>query len=575
MPKPKYDVIIIGSGPVGCSFARDLVDRGQRVLMLDAGPQHSARYGEHLKNAFLYQRNIDQFVSVIRGNLTPLSVATRNDPTVTLDPSSYRYDTSEYAGFQLNNQNPLQRESENLGACAATYVVGGMATHWTCAVPRFDRDLERRWKPAGSAPEQTYPINDTDMDAAYEEAERRLKRSTTAFKDSARHQLVKKVLRDAGFDVRDLPLAVERRSDEASEFVTWSAADTVLRGDPDLARPGASPLFTLKPEHQCLRLEHDGRRITGVEVRDLQTMEVAIYRAKAYVVACGAIPTPQLLYASGLHEKLPALGRYLTEQPMAFCQVVLRQPLVDGAAELLGAVDDPEDRHHACRAARRVADYRASQQEIVRRNQSQYLQMAADPLPFRKDDPDPNLYIPASVERPWHCQIHRDAFSYGAVPPSIDTRLIVDLRWFGISRPRRSNWVEFDATMKDTFDMPQATFHFKLTDAERDQAGRMMADMQKVATQLGGYMPGSEPQFLTPGLPLHIAGTTRMGSGEEKTAVRTSVVDPDSKVWGFDNLWLGGNGLHPFGNAGNPTLTSVAMAVRAAKNVLNTLPDLG
>ncbi|MFI9772957.1 GMC oxidoreductase [Streptomyces sp. NPDC052415] len=572
MPEKTPDVIIIGSGPVGCSFARDLVDAGKSVLMIDAGPQHSVRYGEHLKNAFLYQRNIDQFVSVIRGNLTPLSVATRNDPTVTLDPSAYRYDTSEYSGFQLNNQNPLQRENENLGACAATYVVGGMATHWTCAVPRFDLDLERTWKPAGAAGPQEYPINSADMDAAYTAAEQRLKRTTTAFKDSARHQLVKKVLRDAGFDVKDLPLAVERRTGKAGEFVTWSAADTVLRGEPDLAVPGASGLFKLMPEHQCLKLEHDGRRITGAVVRDLKTMEESLYRAKAYVVACGAVPTPQLLYASGLHERLPALGRYLTEQPMAFCQVVLRQPLVEGAADLLRTVEDPEDRDYARRAAQRVTDYRAKQQKIVRRNQGQYVQQAADPLPFRKDDPDPNLYIAASTARPWHCQIHRDAFSYGAVPPSIDTRLIVDLRWFGISRPRHSNWVEFDDTMKDTFDMPQATFHFKLTDAERAEAGRMMADMQKVAAQLGGYMPGSEPQFLTPGLPLHIAGTTRMGSGEEKEAVRTSVVSPDSQVWGFDNLWLGGNGLHPFGNAGNPTLTSVAMAVRAAKDILSKLP---
>ena len=66
-------------------------------------------------------------------------------------------------------------------------------------------------------------------------------------------------------------------------------------------------------------------------------------------------------------------------------------------------------------------------------------------------------------------------------------------------------------------------------------------------------MPGSEPQFLTPGLPLHIAGTTRMGKDE-----KTSVVDPNSQVWRVKNLFLGGNGLHPFGNAANPTLTSVA-----------------
>lgn len=46
------------------------------------------------------------------------------------------------------------------------------------------------------------------------------------------------------------------------------------------------------------------------------------------------------------------------------------------------------------------------------------------------------------------CQIHRDAFSYGAVSASIDTRLIVDLRFFGYVEPRMENQLLFEKDIK-------------------------------------------------------------------------------------------------------------------------------
>ena len=47
----RTDVLVVGSGPVGCTFARKLVEAGRTVHMVEAGTQLSARPGEHQKNA--------------------------------------------------------------------------------------------------------------------------------------------------------------------------------------------------------------------------------------------------------------------------------------------------------------------------------------------------------------------------------------------------------------------------------------------------------------------------------------------------------------------------------------------
>src|SRR3546814_5035116 len=56
----------------------------------------------------------------------------------------------------------------------------------------------------------------------------------------------------------------------------------------------------------------------------------------------------------------------------------------------------------------------------------------------------------------------------------------------------------------------------------------------------------------------HHMGTTRMGSN-----ARTSVTDSDGRVHGIANLYVAGSSLFPTGSWANPTLTLVALALRA------------
>ena len=111
-----------------------------------------------------------------------------------------------------------------------------------------------------------------------------------------------------------------------------------------------------------------------------------------------------------------------------------------------------------------------------------------------------------SENLPWHCQVHRDAFSYGGVVPNVDTRLIVDLRWFGKMTPNYDNYVSFASMSdnRDTFGMPQPTFNVKLSDDDAELSHKMMEDMLVAAGSLGGFLPGAEPSFQELGQSLHI-----------------------------------------------------------------------
>jgi choline dehydrogenase-like flavoprotein len=85
----EVDVLIVGSGPAGATYARKLVEAGRSVYMIDMGAMHSQRPGSHLKNAFYFQRNLDAFSSIIRGHLHGVSVPTNNQPELTLDPRAF------------------------------------------------------------------------------------------------------------------------------------------------------------------------------------------------------------------------------------------------------------------------------------------------------------------------------------------------------------------------------------------------------------------------------------------------------------------------------------------------------
>ncbi|CAD6586338.1 MAG: Pyranose 2-oxidase [Tremellales sp. Tagirdzhanova-0007] len=359
------DVLIIGSGPAGCTYAKSLLEGSDfKVLMVEMGTQQSSILGENLKNAAYFQRNMDAFSHVIMGHLHQL------------DPGS-----------------------KDLPGASATYAVGGMATHWTCATPRPHRDEMPTDLP--------YSGDDEECDRLYTIAEDMIGTHRNPFDD-----------------------------------------------------------------------------LIGQKI------------AKYFVVACGALLGPQLLHASGLGGDNN--GRYLTDHPVAFTQVVL------------------SDKHFAW--ARANLDGTLSSEE--------------DPIPIPKHESDPQLYTPYTTEYPWHTQIHREAFQYGTLGNNVDPRTVIHLRWYGKQDPQRDNRIIFDDKQLDIWGLPSLSFACKLSKNDNERCERIYADMIKFAQALGPYLPGSEPHWRPYGQALHACGTTRIGSDPT-----TSVLDPYSRLHDHQNVY--------------------------------------
>jgi pyranose oxidase len=335
------------------------------------------------------------------------------------------------------------------------------------------------------------------------------------------------------------PVKIEERPRHGSDahYVDWTGVDTILGPLVD-ATGRCAPGLTILEEHRAERLVPRAvpvlplgtQRIDHAIVRDLRTLELKEIHAETVVVAAGAFFTPRLLWQSGIRP--PALGCYLADNTVATCQLVLNEKVIEQLK------DDPDN---------------PARERLI---------------PVAWSDAPPKCGFRATKEKPWIGHINRAGYTM-AYDMTTDVRLTLELTWYGTVAPLATNRILFSDQHLDRFGMPQITIEFRLGHDDAVRASHMLDDLAATAPYIGAYVPLSRPPFtkgptLQPlGTALHIMGTTRMGADAE-----TSVVDPDCRVWGFDNLYLGGNGVIPNEVASNCSLTACAIGVRAAWKLL-------
>src|SRR6478735_7350643 len=415
------DVVIVGSGPCGSAYARELHTQAPqaRLLLVEVGPQISDPSGSHVKNIPDDTRR--QQAQLASQGPAPSRAAQGRHP----QPGR--------AGTFLVDGHLNPADGDGMPAAAMSSNVGGMGAHWTCACPR----------PGGS--ERIDFIPDAVLAGALERAEELLGVSRDAFD----HAPFASVVRDrlsAEFDgdrapdrrVQPMPLAV--RVDTAGR-VHWSGADVVL------ADTLTAPTVELLSRTLCRRVLLDERGgAQGVELEDLQTGQTRRVMARWVVVAADPLRTPQLLWASGIRPA--ALGRYLNDQPQVIAAVRLDDEMVagheaearttgsgsTGAAQHSGVSWVPFDEGHPFHG--------------------QVMQLDASPIPLTTDTP--------------------------VAPGSI-----VGLGWFCRKDVRAEDAVTFDDTATDAYGMPAMHIHYGLTDHDRASIQGAIKAIRRATKALG------------------------------------------------------------------------------------------
>jgi choline dehydrogenase-like flavoprotein len=137
---------------------------------------------------------------------------------------------------------------------------------------------------------------------------------------------------------------------------------------------------------------------------------------------------------------------------------------------------------------------------------------------------------------------------------------------FGEMLPRPENRVTINQNKKDAWGIPVA--HIECTHGENEE--KMIADqveqLKEMAHEAGWqpYWINSKPS--NPGLGIHEMGTARMGSDAKK-----SVLNKHNQLWDARNVFVTDGGAFASIGCVNPTLTMMALTVRACDYIVEGL----
>ena len=327
------------------------------------------------------------------------------------------------------------------------------------------------------------------------------------------------------------------------------------KGDPiaSLQRALRTGRCELRPNSYVseIILDASGRRATGVRYLDLtgypDAPVVELHASRAVVLACGAFETPRLLLRNGLGGDL--VGRYLTYHFQTFTVGIFPQDTGgDRGRSVTHLHDDLMIDTPELRAAAKAAGLPWLRGGVV--------EHGAGPGPIDEAGTYPT----------------GKAHLASMADSALRRRLWV-FTVQGEDLPQAQNRVDLDPSVCDAWGFPAGRVTYSPHRHELAASAyaaplheALMMDAGAEAAFSTTSPPQDDIDLHAASSPLgiapasrHVMGTARMGADPT-----TSVVSPEQRLWGVDNVLVCDSSVFVTAAGYNPTLTLAALAHRAA-----------
>ena len=323
--------------------------------------------------------------------------------------------------------------------------------------------------------------------------------------------------------------------------------------------------------------------VSGVAVRSLSGKQ-AIVKARSYVLACGGIDNPRLLLLSrrsatnGLGNDHDLVGRYFMQHPHVGAASITfsghrswvksyKDARVGGTwiRRRIGMTGEAQRRLGILNSVasivnRFITDSLTHSQSIgYLATKRLILELARGHIP---------LQLPSELKK-----IARDLPGLSAGTWQHLRHRTGALYFMGEQFPNPESRVTLSPS-PDALGLAKARVDWRLSPVDKRSIRVMVAAVNSEFRRLNlaAVEPDewlladdvSWPDSLNGGY--HHMGTTRMG-----THPRNSVVDPDARVHGIDNLYVAGSSIFPTVGCANPTLTLVATSLKLADHLKGRL----